>query len=80
MNALTFFQVPLVEIPAIILNDSEVNVTKKRKFAKVTAPSDKNKYVFDWKWYFFVSYTGPFSGKPKSPRSLRSSTSPPIPT
>ena len=38
-------QVPLVEIPTIILNDSEINVTKKRKFAKVTAPSDKNKFV-----------------------------------
>lgn len=36
-------KVPFVEIPPIVLNDSEVSVTKKRKFAKVTAPSDKNK-------------------------------------
>ena len=42
---LNLFQVQLAEIPAIVLNDSEINVSKKRKFAKVTAPSDKNKYV-----------------------------------
>ena len=53
---MTLLQVPLAEIPAIILNDSEVNVTKKRKFAKVTAPSDKNKYVFNWKRYICFLY------------------------
>ena len=64
MNALTFFQVPLVEIPAIILNDSEVNVTKKRKFAKVTAPSDKNKYVFKIGKGIFVSEMELFQENP----------------
>ena len=44
----------MAEIPAIVLNDSEINVSKKRNFAKVTAPSDKNKYVLFQRFCLFL--------------------------